>query len=97
MDMTVAEDVLGMPQALPHWPNVLSVGQRAAQHKSPASGSTTGQVASHAQGGQFRLHKLKAAMQRRAAGPQVLLTEHTQALWHNYKPLVRFDKAVTER
>ena len=47
--------------------------------------------------GMSRLQRLNAAVRKRSAGAQVLLTEHMQALWHGYKPLTRPDRGLLDR
>ena len=44
-----------------------------------------------------RLQRLNAAVKKRSAGPQILLSEHAQALWHSYKPLTRPDRSLLDR
>ena len=42
--------------------------------------------------GGSRLQRLNAAVKKRSAGAQILLSEHMQSLWHSYKPLTRPDR-----
>lgn len=44
-----------------------------------------------------RLQRLNAAVKKRSAGAQILLSEHVQALWHSYKPLTRPDRGLLDR
>ena len=44
-----------------------------------------------------RLQRLNAAVKKRSAGAQILLSEHMQALWHAYKPLTRPERGLLER
>ena len=78
-----------MLQALPNWPNVMSVGSRPGQ--GAANGSVNGAVS------ESRLSKLDQAVRRKAVGAQTLLSGHLEALWHAYKPLTRPDKELLER
>ena len=70
-------------QALPTWPNVLSVGTR------PSSGP--------GKAPEGRLHLLQRAVRRGSAGPGSLLSEFTPQLWSSHKPLSRPDKALLDR
>lgn len=92
-------------QALPTWPNVLSIGTRpstangqlAANGSAGAAGGDASGAAAAKQGGQSRLQRLNMAVRKRSAGAQVLLSEHMQALWHTYRPLTRPDRSLLER
>ena len=44
-----------------------------------------------------RLQRLNAAVKKRSAGAQILLSEHVQALWHSYRPLTRPDRGLLDR
>jgi hypothetical protein len=85
---------------------VLSTGARPSAAEAQACGngsagssgvvSEAGSAAGRATG-MSRLQRLNAAMRKRSAGAQVLLSEHMQALWHSYKPLTRPDRALLDR
>ena len=47
--------------------------------------------------GGSRLQRLNAAVKKRSAGAQILLSEHMQSLWHSYKPLTRPDRGLLDR
>ncbi|KAK9853379.1 hypothetical protein WJX84_012047 [Apatococcus fuscideae] len=78
-------------KALSSWPNILSVGHQATAGNGlleagrPASAS--------------RLQRLNPgnalkAVRRRAAGAQILISEHVPGLWATYKPLLSPDTAL---
>ncbi|KAG2489782.1 hypothetical protein HYH03_011732 [Edaphochlamys debaryana] len=74
-------------RALPHWPNVLSVGKREGAAASvPPAGSLAASV--------FNANAAVQAIRQRARGAAVLLSEHTEALWSSYKPLCRPDQGL---
>ena len=51
----------------------------------------------HSCAGGSRLQRLNAAVKKRSAGAQILLSEHMQSLWHSYKPLTRPDRGLLDR
>lgn len=63
-------------KSLPAWPNVLSSGRRTMLQRSASEGGlpATPEVKS-------RLGSAMKAVRRRAAGAQILLTEHVEQLW----------------
>ncbi|KXZ45966.1 hypothetical protein GPECTOR_49g550 [Gonium pectorale] len=77
-------------RALPHWPNVLSVGKRegAPAAMQPAPGSLA------AAANMFSANAAVQALRQRTQGASVLLSGHTEALWASYKPLCRPDQAL---
>ncbi|KAK9810174.1 hypothetical protein WJX72_006112 [[Myrmecia] bisecta] len=85
-------------KALPDWPNVLSIGSKPSLAGSAQQNGHTGPSA--APSAPSRLQKLGnavKAVRQQAAGAQVLLTQHIQALWSSYKPLTRPDNKLLER
>ncbi len=80
-----------MVQALSSWPNILSVGHAV----TPGNGLLEAGRPSSAS----RLQRLNPgnalkAVRRRAAGAQILISEHVPGLWATYKPLLTPDTAL---
>ncbi|CAK0733784.1 hypothetical protein CVIRNUC_000332 [Coccomyxa viridis] len=89
-------------KALPAWPNVLSTGTRPQPVSSqPLTNGSVSPAAAEAPAqpkpGGSRLQRLNAAVKKRSAGAQILLSEHMQSLWHSYKPLTRPDRGLLDR
>ena len=69
-------------KSLPAWPNVLSSGKRTVLQRSTPEGGLP-PLPGSADGVRplSRLGSAMKAVRRRAAGAQILLTEHVQQLW----------------
>ena len=69
-------------KSLPAWPNVLSSGKRTMLQRSNSEGGQP-PMPGAAEGGKSlsRLGSAMKAVRRRAAGAQILLTEHVEQLW----------------
>ncbi len=86
-DMTSGKDeqhVTPCLQALPGWPHVMSTGTRQTilgRTDSSGSGGSSSSGSHGSGGGSGRLGAAMRAARRRAAGAQVLLTEHVENLW----------------
>lgn len=82
-DQTVA--VIHAEQALPQWPNTVSVGTKPA----------------HAVGGDkargSRMGRAVAAVRQRTLGSQPQLGDHVQALWTGYKSVLKPDQNLLDR
>ena len=72
-------------QALPEWPNVLSLGSKPQQATNSPSGQDTGQS------------RLAKAVQRKSSGFKSLLTSYSEAAWLSYKPLSKPNKQLLDR
>ena len=72
-------------QALPQWPNTVSVGSKPV----PAVG------AHKARGS--RIGRAVAAVRQRALGSQPQLGEHVQALWIGYRSVTKPDQHLLDR
>ena len=73
-------------QALPQWPNTVSVGTRPA----PAVGP-------HQTPRGSRVGRAVAAVRQRTLGTQPQLGDYVQALWAAYKPLTKPDLLLLDR
>ncbi|KAK9864873.1 hypothetical protein WJX84_003125 [Apatococcus fuscideae] len=78
-------------KALSSWPNVLSVGQQAS--------TGSGLLDAGRPPSASRLHRLNPnnalkAVRRRAAGAQILISEHVPGLWATYRPILSPDTAL---
>ncbi|GIL89700.1 hypothetical protein Vretimale_16639 [Volvox reticuliferus] len=77
-------------RALPHWPNVLSIGKReGAVAAVQPSGSLAASIS--------RANAAVQALRQRTQGASVLMSGHTEALWSTYKPLCRPDQALLQK
>lgn len=85
-DLTVTRLTLACTQALPQWPNTVSVGTKPTQ----------------ALGGEkpkgSRMGRAVAAVRQRTLGSQQpQLGDHVQALWTGYKSVTRPDQQLLDR
>ncbi|KAG2431226.1 hypothetical protein HXX76_009754 [Chlamydomonas incerta] len=81
-------------RALPHWPNVLSIGKReGAAGAAGAGAAPAGALAASV----FNANAAVQALRQRTQGASVLLSGHTEALWSAYKPLCRADGGLLGR
>ena len=72
-------------QALPQWPNTVSVGTKPTQAvggEKPRGG---------------RVGRAMAAVRQRTLGSQPQPGDHVQALWTGYKPVTRPDQQLLDR
>lgn len=77
--------IVACMQALPQWPNTVSVGTKPTQ----AVGSEKPTAS--------RMGRAVAAVRQRTMGSQPQLGDHVQALWTGYKSVTRPDQRLLER
>ncbi len=77
--------MLSVQQALPQWPNTVSIGIKPAQT-----------VAAQKPRGS-RMGRAVAAVRQRTLGSQPQLGDHVQALWTGYKPVSKPDQQLLDR
>ena len=65
-------------KSLPAWPNVLSSGKRTMVQRSTGEGALQGRAPLERRS---RFGNAMKAVRRRAAGAQILMTEHVEQLW----------------
>ena len=84
-NLTVISLTAACTQALPQWPNTVSVGTKPMQ----AVGSEKPRGS--------RMGRAVAAVRQRTMGSQPQLGDHVQALWTGYKSVTRPDQQLLDR
>lgn len=84
-NLTVTSLTVTCTQALPQWPNTVSVGTKPMQ----AVGSEKPQTS--------RMGRAVAAVRQRTMGSQPQLGDHVQALWTGYRTVTRPDQQLLDR
>ncbi|EFJ46522.1 hypothetical protein VOLCADRAFT_118103 [Volvox carteri f. nagariensis] len=77
-------------RALPHWPNVLSIGKREG---AVAAVQPPGSLAASLS----RANAAVQALRQRTQGASILMSGHTEALWSTYKALCRPDQNLLQK
>ncbi|PNW73482.1 hypothetical protein CHLRE_14g633500v5 [Chlamydomonas reinhardtii] len=84
-------------RALPHWPNVLSIGKREGAAGAGGAAGAAPAGAGALAASVFSANAAVQALRQRTQGAAVLLSGHTEALWSAYKPLCRADGGLLGR